>query len=175
MRSRRAARGLAVVVLATLPLAACGSDDEDQAVAALKSQIVANNAMASNTEISNAQATCIAKGAVDAITVDRLKKYRILDDSLDVDKRLSEVPLAGKDATALADVYLECSDAEKIIEDRLIDSLARAAGAQRAKVETCVRDTVTTDVVRRILAQSFEKTDATAYTDLTGALKACRG
>jgi hypothetical protein len=178
MRSRRAARGVAAVaLLPALALASCGSDDDAQAVAALKSQIVANNAMASNTEISDKQATCIAKGAVDAITVDRLQKYQILDGNLDVQKRLSEVPLSAKDADALAGVYLDCSEAEKIFEDRLVDRLAPAPAtkqAVRAKVETCVRDTVTTRSVREILAQSFEKADASAYTELSKQLGKCR-
>jgi hypothetical protein len=175
MRARRAAGSLAATTLVVLSLASCGSDDDAQAVAALKSQIVANNAMAGSTEISDKQATCIAKGAVDAITVDRLQDYKILDDDLDVGRRLSEVPLSAKDAKALADVYLDCSDAEKIVEDRLVARLTAAKSARRTAVEKCVRDTVTADAVRDILAQSFEKARATAYADLGKRLADCKG
>lgn len=178
MRSGRAAHVVATVVVAAAGLSSCGSDDEAQAVAALKSQIVANNSMVSDTAISDEQSTCIARGAVDAITVDRLQDYQILDDRLDVQKRLSEVPLSAKDADALAGVYLECSDAERIVEDRLVARLAPAGkskAARRAKITACVRDAVTADVVRDILAQSFQKTGATAYTRLVEQLGACRG
>ena len=175
MRSRRAVHAVATAALAALSLAACGgSDDEAQAVAALKSQIVANNSMVSDKTISDEQSTCIARGAVDALTVDRLQDYKILDDQLDVQKQLSEVPLEAEDADALAEVYLECSDAEKIVEDRLVTRLAPAEPRRRARVETCVRKVVTPDVVRDILSQSFQKTDATAYTALAKQLGDCR-
>jgi hypothetical protein len=174
-RARRHLRAVllpAVLALSTA-LAGCGSDDEAQAVAALKSQIVANNAMQSETAVSDEQASCIAKGAVAEITVDRLQDYRILDGDLEVEKAIDDVSLSAKDADALAGVYLDCSDAEKIVEDRLVERLVPKKASARAEVEACVRDAVTTASVRDILAQSFEKTDAAAYASLAKKLGAC--
>ena len=175
-RSRRHVRGAALLALAmvlSVTLAGCGSDDDARAVAALKSQIVANNAMQSETAVSDRQASCIAKGAVARITVDRLQDYRILDDDLEVEKSIDQVSLSSKDADALAGVYLDCSDAEQIVEDRLVERLAPEKAAARAGVETCVRDAVTTSSVRDILAQSFQKADATAYASLAKKLGTC--
>ncbi len=177
MQRARRANVLAAATLAPLVLlglAACGSDERAQAVAALKSQIVANNAMQSRTAVSDQQAACIAQGAVDRITVEGLQDYRILTDDLDVEKAIDQVPLSSKDADGLAAVYLDCSDAEKIFEDRLISGLAPRKPAARARVARCVRRTVTADSVRRILAQSFAKSDTTAYADLSDELGDCR-
>jgi hypothetical protein len=166
---------LLVVVTASLgSLAACGSDDDQQAEAALKSQILGNNAMTGSGEITSKEASCIAHGAVDELSVDRLQEYKILDSDLEVDKKLNEVPLSAKDADALAGVFIDCSDVEKIFEDRLVDQLADGRPKAAARVEACVRDAVTADSVRGILAQSFQKTDATAYADLSKKLGTCR-
>ena len=178
---RQGVRGIAlslvpglVLGLASLALVACGSDDEAQAVAALKSQILSNNAMQSSTTISDRQASCIARGAVEEISVEQLQDYEILDDDLAVDKKLNEVPLSERDADRLASVYLECSDAETIFEDRLLQRLAPDQPKARARVETCVREAVTPDSVRAILSQSFQKTEASAYATLTEELGNCR-
>ena len=157
-----------------LLLAGCGSDDDQQAVASLKSQILGNNALSGSNEITSQEASCIANGAVDDLGVDTLKKYDVLDDDLEVDKKLNEVTFAAKDADRLAGVFVGCSDVEKIFEDRLVDQLAPSRPKAKAEVETCVRDAVTPEAVRGILAQSFEKTDATDYADLVERLKGCR-
>ena len=171
---RPAVPGLALVLACTLALSACGSDDDTEAVASLKSQILANNAVQSATSISDEQASCIARGAVEEIGVDQLQDYRILGDDLEVDRKLNEVPLSEGDAEALAGVYLECSDAEKIFEDRLLSRLLPEEPRARARVASCVREAVTPDAVRSILAQSFQKTEATAYASLSADLADCR-
>jgi hypothetical protein len=174
---RKVVRGLVLGLVlgpASLALVACGSDDEAQAVAALKSQILSNNAMQSATTISDEQASCIARGAVEEISVEQLQDYEILDDDLAVDKKLNEVPLSERDADRLASVYLECSDAERIFEDRLLQRLAPDRPKARARVETCVRDAVTAESVRAILSQSFQKTEASAYASLSEELGDCR-
>ncbi len=169
--SRNVAALLTVCVVA---LAGCGSDSDKQAVAALKSQILANNAMTGSSTISDKQATCIAEGAVDDLGVDTLQDYSILDDDLEVDKKLDEVALKGKDADRLAGVYVTCADVEQIFEERLVDQLSRDNAAARGRIEACVTDVVTEDAVRAILAQRFEQADPSAYTALTGKLGDCR-
>ena len=169
--SRRAA---ALVLLAGLALSGCGSDEDAQAVASLKSQILANNAMTGSSRIDDEQADCIAEGAVDDLGVDTLQDYEILGDDLEVDKKLDEVALGAKDADALAGVFVRCADVEQIFEDRLVDQLSRDAPESRAEVEACVGDVVTEDVVRSVLAQRFEQTDPTEYTAMTQALGSCR-
>ena len=62
----------------------------------------------------------------------------------------------------------------QIFEDRLVDQLAGSRQKVRDRVEQCVRDAVTADAVRGILAQSFQKTEATSYADLSEQLKTCR-
>ena len=173
----RAARAAALLLAATTSygaLAACGSDDEQQAVAALKSEILGNDAMSGSGKITSEEAGCIADGAVEELTVKRLQEYEILDSDLEVDKKLNEVPLSAKDADALAGVFVDCSDVETIFEDRLVDQLAGSRQKVRDRVEQCVRDAVTADAVRGILAQSFQKTEATSYADLSEQLKTCR-
>lgn len=162
---------LAALVLPAL--VACGSDEDAQAVAALKSQIVGNNAMRSQTEISDEQASCIAEGAVDGIGVDKLQDYRILDEDLDVEEQIDEVPLEEDDADALAGVFVDCSGAERIFEDGLVSQLAPSTGAARKRVTACVRETVTGRTVREILSQSFQQKEATAYASLGEDLGAC--
>lgn len=168
-RSRRWLLALLVTVCA-----ACGSDDDAQAVAALKSQIVANNAMSSRTAMSDEQASCIARGAVEAIGVDRLQGYGILDDDLEVGRSIESVSLKGRDADALAGVFLDCADAEKVVEDRLVARLAPDRAAARGRVARCVRETVTPESVHDILSQGFQRADPSAYASLTEELGACR-
>ena len=69
----------ALGMVAALGLAGCGSDDDNRAAAALKSQILANNAMTGSSTISDEQASCIADGAVEKLGVD-------LDMTVQVDK-----------------------------------------------------------------------------------------
>jgi hypothetical protein len=153
----RSVRSAALLLAATASLgalSACGSDD--------------------SSEITSKEASCIAEGAVDELTVERLQEYEILDSDLDVDKKLNEVPLSKKDADALAGVFIDCSDVEKIFEDRLVDQLAGDRPRTRARVESCVREAVTAESVQGILAQSFQKTDAAEYADLSKKLETCR-
>lgn len=164
----------ALGLVAALALTSCGSDDDRRAVAALKSQILANNAMTGSSTISDEQADCIADGAVKELGVGRLQDYAILDDDLEVDKKLDAVALKPKDADKLAGVFVDCAEVEQIFEDRLVDQLSRDAPDARARVESCVRDVVTADVVRTILAQRFEQADPSEYTSMTGKLSSCR-
>ena len=168
----RALVRLVAALLLAGGLAACGSDDDAQAVASLKTQILANDATQGTAAMSDRQAGCIARGAVDGIGVDRLQDYRILDGDLGVDRTIDQVALSRKDAESLAGVFLRCADVEKVVEDRLLDQVA--AGGRRAAVERCVRRTVTPAAVRTVLAQSFEQADATAYAALGKRLARCR-
>ena len=106
----------ALGLVAALGLAACGSDDDNRAVAALKSQILANNAMTGSSTISDEQADCIADGAVEQLGVDTLQDYAILDDDLEVYKKLDAVALEPKDADKLAGVFVTCAKVEEIFE-----------------------------------------------------------
>ena len=172
-RTSRARTCVASAVLLLLgALAGCGSDDDAQAVASLKAEILSNDATQGAAAISDKQAGCIARGAVDGIGVDELQDYEILDGDLQVDRKIDQVALSRKDAEAFAGVFLRCADVEKVVEDRLVDQVA--AGGRRAAVERCVRRTVTPAVVRTVLAQSFEQAEPTQYSALGKRLARCR-
>lgn len=170
--TRRATTRSAIAALVTsLLLVGCGSDDDAQATASLKAEILAGNAMTGSSRITDEQASCVARGAVEEVGTDTLQDYGVLDDDLEVAKKLSEVTLETEDAEALAGTYAGCVDAEKLFEEQVLDQLGEAA---KPRVVRCVRQQISEDVVTQVLAQSFAKADATAYAELTEQLAACR-
>ena len=176
MKTVRLAVPVALLVLATL--AGCGSDDaepasaltDDEQTAAdnLAAQIIRSGSMrASGSGISDAQATCVAEGAVADVGLAELQGYGIVTEDLLVDKSIQGVQMKAADAEALAGVFVDCVDAEALFEDRFLTGLP--AGAD----EECVRAAVGVDGVRDVLAASFQGSGTSAYQQMQRDVTAC--
>ena len=156
---------------ALLLLASCGNDDAETAAKNLRSEIVANSAMASTTSITEEQADCVADGMVERIGVDDLRDYDILTKDLKVNQGIENVEMGRGDADALADILIECIDIEALFEKQF--TAGTTAAALTADQQDCVGKAVTEDVIRKILTSTFQGEKNGAYAALQDQMMEC--
>jgi hypothetical protein len=170
-------------------LAGCGGDDDpedapassldqDEQTAAdnLAAQIIRSGTMSQDTSsqtITDAQATCVAEGAVADVGLESLQKYRIVTKDLLVNKSIQGVEMNADDADALAGVFVTCIDAEALFEQRFLDAMPSGGSAEERR--TCVQSAVDEDAVREILAASFEGRGTGAYATMQEDVSSCAG
>jgi hypothetical protein len=171
--------GATLTLLAAGALAGCGDDsdgaasgrltaDKQTAADNLAGQIVTSGDVAGRNTVTREQATCIAEGTVGDVGLAALQRYGILTEDLKVDRNIQGVVMDRPDAVALAGVFVECVDVERLFERQFL------AGAKLTREQRqCVRDTVDEESVTEVLARSFQGETAGVYDGLEDALAAC--
>lgn len=188
MKSARVAVGTAALLLATL--AGCGGDEEastsslgeDEQTAAdnLASQIVRSGSMSGQGTgegaVTEAQAGCIAEGAVAEVGLGSLQDYGIVTEDLLVNKSIQGVEMEAADADALAGVFVACIDAEALFEKRFLAGLRADTpkkGRPGPQAQRCVEKAVGVGAVEKILSASFQGRSTRAYGKLERKVAAC--
>jgi len=180
------ARGAAPVAVLLLLLTGCGgsdtpspgssglSADEQTAADNLAAQIVRSGQVSGESSAQDAvtagQARCIAEGAVGRIGLASLQDYGIVTADLKVNKEIQGVAMSGDDASALADVFVGCIDAEGLFEKKF---LAALPGKPDPAAEACVRKAVDTASVTAVLSASFQGRTGGVYERLQKKVSAC--
>lgn len=183
LMSARVAVPAAAVLLLT-GLAGCGGDDtapadsltkDEQTVADnLAAQIVRSGSMsgdASESSVTDEQASCIGEGAVTEVGLDALQDYGIVTEELLVDRGIQGVEMDQGDADALAGVFIGCIDAEALFEQRFLNQLPPGGSEQDRRA--CVEDAVGEDAVQEVLSASFQGARSRAYPKLERDVAAC--
>ena len=181
-------RALAVVPAAVLLLAACGggddADSDDGALSAdeqtaadnLAAQIIRSGTVSGrgtgDDAVTEQQATCIAEGAVGQVGLGTLQDYGIVTDDLLVNKDIQGVKMSATDADALAGVFVECIDAERLFEKQF---LAAQGPKPSEKVRRCIESAVDEDAVRAALSASFQGRSTPAAEELGKKVSSCPG
>jgi hypothetical protein len=174
MATRTRALAFALAVTTPLALATSCSDDseEERAAAALQAEMVANAGMTSRQPVDASRTGCVADGMVRQLGVGTLQRYRLLTDDLRADESIEGVQMSAEDADALAGVFAECMDVERMMERQIISGLDLPP-RQRRKAVRCVRDRVGADQVVRIMAAEFQGTANPVFQRLQDDLRAC--
>lgn len=172
-RTRALTRALPLAVTLALTASGCAdSSDEERATAALKAEMVANAGMTSGRAVSDRQTTCVAEGTVDELGVEKLQEYDLLTEDLLADESIDGVDLSAEDADALAAVFAECVDVEKLLERQIIAGLDLPRRQQR-RAARCVRKEVTPRLVTRTMSLEFQGADNPVFQRLRRDLKSC--
>jgi hypothetical protein len=108
---------------------------------------------------------------VDEVGVDKLKEYKLLSDDLKISKDAQPTDMEKGDAEALAAVFVDCVDMEKMFEEQF------ASGAMAEQLtdeqQDCLRDAVDSDVIESALADTFQGKEADPASGLQSDLMAC--
>jgi hypothetical protein len=154
-----------------LSLAACGTSEQDKAKENIKASVLKDNAsVAGGTKLTEDQARCFADGMVDDLGVDKMKKYKLLDDNLEIIRNASPTDMSADDADATAGVITKCIDMKKLITDQInTQSQRKLTGAQ----SKCVSDAIDEDAIRKGLSASFQGKSDNPMSDMQGALMKC--
>lgn len=171
MVARLRALALALAVAAGAP--ACSDDsDQERASAALRAEMVANAGMTSRRPVDPEQTACVADGMVEELGVAKLQRYELLTDDLRAGESLEGVELEPQDADVLARVFTGCMDVEAMMEREIVSGLDLPRSQQR-RASRCVRETVTTDHVTRMMALEFQGAGNPVFRQLRSELRSC--
>ena len=178
-RASRSGRWVALVCAGTLALGGCGggepaaqlSADEQTAADNLGAQIVTSGSVAGKDTVTAVEAGCVADGTVEEVGLSELQGYGIVTADLKVNKGIQGVEMSAEHADALAGVFVECIDTEKLFEEQLLASAG--SGELTGKQEQCVRTAVDEKAVARVLSLSFQGETTGLYDELEKELAAC--
>lgn len=165
---------LACALALALSISSCSdSSDEERAAAALRADMVANAGMTTGRAVNAGQTICVAEAIVEQIGVEGLQEYNLLTEDLRADESIEGVQLSKKDARALAQVFTDCMDVERLMERQIIRELDLPARQQR-RAARCVRQGVTADQVTRTMALEFQGADDNpVFKRLRADLRSC--
>jgi hypothetical protein len=166
-------RKISAVLCAVLlmSLAACGSSDDDKAKANIKASVLKDSSgVAGGSKLTDQQAQCFADGMVDDVGVDKMKKYKLLDDNLKIIKDASPTNMSADDADATAGVITKCVDLKKLITDQINSSTQTKLTDTQSK---CISDAIDEDAIRKGLSASFQGKTSNPMSDMQGALMNC--
>lgn len=143
---------MTVVAAATLSvlLTGCGND-ADQAKENIKASILDEETIA-ETKVTEEDAACLSDGIVDEVGTDKLKEYGLLNDDLEVESEVSEVTMEAGDADAMAEVFVGCVEAEKMLEDQF----ATMTGSLTPEQQECMKEVLDEDKVKEIMSATFQ-------------------
>ncbi len=161
----------AVLCAAMFALTACGGGDDTEAKENIKASLLEEDADLAGAKVTEEQAGCVSDGMVDEVGVDKLQEYELLDDELNIRKDAGEVTMEKGDAEALAGVFVDCVDMEKVFEEQF----ATGAAAEQLSDEQqqCLKDAVDSDVIEEALAATFQGEEADPTAGLQSDLMAC--
>ena len=135
---KKTASLLAVLVLLT----ACGGSGDEKTAAENISAGIAEG----DSPLEQDEADCFGDKLVDAVGVDDLKKYGILDDDLGYGEEIGTMSMDEGDAQAAADAFVDCVD----IESRLSE-MATESGEQL----DCIKEKLDDDTYRALMKATF--------------------
>ncbi len=141
---------VALLAVTSLLLTGCGNDDE-KAKESIQAKMLEENEIA-GTKVTEDDATCLSDGIVDEIGTDQLKEYGLLNDDLEVEDSVGDVKMEKEDADSMASVFVDCMDAEKIIEDQF-SSMSSSLSDEQQK---CVEDVLDEEKVKEIMSLAFQ-------------------
>ena len=164
---------VAVLCAAMFALTACGGGDDAEAKKNIKASLLEDDANLAGTKVTDKQAGCVSDGMVDEVGVEKLQEYKLLNDELKISKDAKPTDMEKADAEALAEVFVDCVDLEKMFEEQF------ASGAMAEQLtdeqQECLRDAVDTDVIESALADTFQGKQADPAAGLQSDLMACVG
>jgi hypothetical protein len=144
---------VAVLCAALLTLTACGSSDDDTAKKTIKASIEkSGSSLSAGTKVTDAQAQCVADGLVDDLGVEKLQKYKLLDENLEVNNDANPTDMESGDAETLAKTVVGCVDFKKIFEEQLATSGTELSDDQKQ----CISDSIDEDTLANVLAEGFQ-------------------
>lgn len=126
------------------------SSEESEASDSIRSSLLADPDFA-GTELTDAEAECIADGTVEGIGVESLRGYGLIDDDNEVVASASPDDLSADDAEALAAALVDCVDADELLQDQLGTLTQQLPDDQAA----CVAEVFDDDVTVELLAARF--------------------
>ncbi|HET6561819.1 MAG TPA: hypothetical protein VFG72_08085 [Marmoricola sp.] len=162
---------LAVLCAAMFALTACGGGDDDKAKENIKASLLEEDTDLAGTKVTDEQAGCVSDGMVDEVGVDKLQEYKLLDDDLKIRKDAEGVEMAKDDAEALAKVFVDCVDMEKVFEEQFTSGAA--AEQLTDEQQKCLTDAVDADVIEDALAATFQGEEADPTAGIQSDLMAC--
>ena len=162
---------VAVLCAALFALTACGGGDDTEAKKNIKTSLLEDGADLAGTKVTDKQAGCVSDGMVDEVGVEKLQEYKLLNDELKISKDAQPTDMEKADAEALAGVFVDCVDLEKMFEERF------ASGAMAEQLtdeqQECLRNAVDTDVIESALADTFQGKEADPAAGVQADLMAC--
>jgi hypothetical protein len=176
---------VAVLCAAMFALTACGGGDEPteeerradersaEAKENIKASLLEQGAGLAGAKVTDQQAGCVSDGMVDDVGVDQLQEYKLLDDELKIDQDAQPTDMAKGDAEALAAVFVDCVDMEKMFEQQFASGAM--ADQLTEKQQTCLKDAVDADVIESALADTFQGKQGDPTAGIQGDLMACIG
>lgn len=163
---------LLCAVAMVLSVAACGGNSEsDKAKANIKASVLKNNAsVAGGSKLTDKQAECFANGLVDKVGVDKLKKYKLINDKLEIIQNANPTNMTSGDADATAGVITKCVDMKKLITDQINNSAQTKLTAAQSK---CIDDAIDEDTIRKGLSASFQGKSTNPLAGMQAGLLKC--
>jgi hypothetical protein len=162
---------VAVLCAAMLALTACGGGDDEEARENIKASLLDQGADLAGTEVTDEQAGCVSDGMVDEVGVDKLQEYKLLDDELRIRDDAEPTDMEKDDAEALAAVFVDCIDMEKMFEEQFASG--PAADQLTDEQRDCLADAIDGDVIEKALADTFQGKEADPAAELQGDIMAC--
>lgn len=157
----------ALLLVSSGLLAGCGSDDDETASKNIKASILKEEV--AGAELSDDQAGCLSDEIVAEIGVDQLKEYGLLNDDLKVDEQLTDAKLEAEDADAMATAFVDCVDAEKLIEEQF----SAAASGMTPEQQECIKEALDEDAVKTILSATFQGNQDEIPAEIRDSFTAC--
>ncbi|WP_134772975.1 hypothetical protein [Ornithinimicrobium flavum] len=150
----------------SVPLAACGGDEEAQAAEAISTSMMEE----SDEEFPVAQdeADCVGEGLVDRVGVEQLQEYGMLTDDLQVDDSVSDVTMEEADADAAAEVFVGCVDAQAM----LIEQMGQD-GTMTEEQQECVAEAFDDETLTGMFSLIFQGKEDEATSGVMGPRFAC--
>ncbi len=105
------------------------------------------------TTLTEAQAACVADGAVSGVGLENLQGYDVVTPDLKVNRSLKGVRMRPADADALAAAIADCVDVERLFERQFLQQSGGTLGRAQRR---CVRDVVDRVAATRILSAGFQ-------------------
>ena len=175
---------VAVLCAAMFALTACGgggdepteaerqaTQQDDEAKENIKSSLLEQSENLAGTKVTDEQAGCVADGMVDDVGVEKLQESKLLDEDLNIREDTGDVKMEQGDASALAGVFVDCVDMEKVLEEQLASG--PAADQLTKEQRDCLTDAVDAEVIEKALADTFQGKEANPAEDLQADLLAC--
>lgn len=157
-----------VLVTVSLLLTGCGANDDDVAKENIKASILEEEDIA-GTKVTDDDATCLSDGIVDEIGTDKLKEYELLNDELEVESEVGNVKMDEGDADAMANVFVDCVEAEKMLEEQF----STMTGSLKPKQQECMKEVLDEEKVKEIMSATFQGDTAGMQSSLQKDFMTC--
>lgn len=171
---------VAVLCAAVFALTACGRGDGEEADPQnaeakenIKASLLEEGADLAGTKVTEEQAGCVSDGMVDEVGVEKLQEYKLLNKDLKISEDAQPTDMEQGDAEALAGVFTDCVDMEKMFEEQFTSG--PMAEQLTDEQRNCLTDAVDSDVIESALADTFQGKEADPTAGIQADLMACVG